>query len=229
MAAHLDRALRVNYTAALPPPGARLVKVPTSVLSCVGARSPPSHDEEHADERQRPSPACSTERSQGLDAEARKRQEEITKALETESELQMRAGAPGHAGAGKTARTQAMAETKAYTGGCHCGAVRYRVKVKLEAAMTCNCSICSKTGTLLTFVPASEFELLNGRDALTDYQFGKKRIHHLFCNRCGIRSFARGVGPDGVATVAVNVRCLDGVDPDLIPLQPFDGRSLPAE
>ena len=122
-----------------------------------------------------------------------------------------------------------MAETTTYTGGCHCGAVRYRVRAKLETAMTCNCSICSKTGTLLAFVPASEFELVSGREALTDYQFGKKRIHHLFCNRCGVRSFARGVSPDGAAMVAVNVRCLDGVDLGAIPLQPFDGRRLPID
>jgi len=35
-----------------------------------------------------------------------------------------------------------MAETTTYTGGCHCGAVRYRVTAKLESAITCNCSIC---------------------------------------------------------------------------------------
>jgi hypothetical protein len=122
-----------------------------------------------------------------------------------------------------------MAETTTYTGGCHCGAVRYRVKTKLESAMTCNCSICSKSGTMLTFVPEAQFELLDGQDALRDYQFGKKRIHHLFCSRCGIKSFARGVAPDGNRVVAVNVRCLDGVDLEAVPTRPFDGRSLPMD
>jgi hypothetical protein len=122
-----------------------------------------------------------------------------------------------------------MADTTTYTGGCHCGAVRYRVTAGLESAMTCNCSICSKTGTALTFVPAAQFELLSGQEALTDYQFGKKRIHHLFCRRCGIRSFARGVAPDGSEVVAVNVRCLDGVDLAAVPQKPFDGRRLPID
>jgi hypothetical protein len=121
-----------------------------------------------------------------------------------------------------------MAETTTYTGGCHCGAVRYRVTMALEGAMTCNCSICSRVGSMLAFVPASAFELLSGEDALTDYQFGKKNIHHLFCSRCGIKSFGRGRGPDGVEMVAINVRCLDGVDLDAIPTRRFDGRSLPA-
>ncbi len=116
-----------------------------------------------------------------------------------------------------------------YTGGCHCGAVRYRVALQLEGAVTCNCSICSKTGTMLAFAPMERFELLAGADALTDYQFGKRTIHHLFCNRCGIRSFARGRAPDGREVAAVNVRCLDGVDLPSVPTRSFDGRSIPID
>jgi hypothetical protein len=122
-----------------------------------------------------------------------------------------------------------MAETTTYTGGCHCGAVRYRVSAKLDGAMTCNCSICSKTGTMLTFVPAAAFELERGADALSDYQFGRKNIHHLFCNRCGIRSFARGTHPKLGDMVAVNLRCLDGVDLAALPVKQFDGKSLPVD
>ncbi len=122
-----------------------------------------------------------------------------------------------------------MGDTTTYMGGCHCGAVAYRVTLALENAITCNCSICSKTGTLLAFAPAAQFELIRGQDVLTDYQFGKRRIHHLFCNRCGIRSFARGTGPGGADVVAVNVRCLSGVDLGSLTLKPFDGRSLPLD
>jgi len=77
------------------------------------------------------------------------------------------------------------------------------------------------------FAPVAEFELTGGADALTDYQFGKRSIHHLFCSRCGIRSFARGAMPDGREMVAVHVRCLDGVDPGAFPIRAFDGKSLP--
>lgn len=121
-----------------------------------------------------------------------------------------------------------MSEARSYAGGCHCGAVRYRVTMALERAITCNCSICSKTGTMLAFVPAASFELVSGEDALSDYQFGRRNIHHLFCRRCGVRSFARGTGPDGQPMVAINVRCLDDVDLKAVPTKPFDGRSLPA-
>jgi hypothetical protein len=122
-----------------------------------------------------------------------------------------------------------MAEPKTYTGQCHCGAVKYRVTLELNGAISCNCSICTKTGSLLAFAPAARFELLSGEGVLADYQFGKRRIHHQFCSRCGVRSFAHGAGPDGAETFAVNVRCLDGIELSTIPLRPFDGRSLPLE
>jgi len=119
-----------------------------------------------------------------------------------------------------------MAEARTYEGGCHCGNVRYRVQIDLGHVISCNCSICQKRGAILTFVPASSFELRSGAQFLTDYQFNKKIIHHLFCKDCGVGSFARGVGPDGAEMVAINVRCLEGVDLDALTITPFDGRSV---
>jgi hypothetical protein len=118
-----------------------------------------------------------------------------------------------------------MAEARHYTGGCHCGAVRYELTAELTGAMACNCSICGKTGTLLIFVPGASFTLLSGEERLTDYLFNKQHIHHLFCSRCGIRSFARGNAPDGSVVVAVNVRCLDDVDPTTLDITHHDGKS----
>jgi hypothetical protein len=116
--------------------------------------------------------------------------------------------------------------TQTYRGGCHCGAVRYQADVDLSQPVTqCNCSICSRKGSLLSFVPASAFTLEKGGDSLTDYQFGKKHIHHLFCKVCGIHSFARGEGPKG-PMVAINTRCLDEVDAPALPARAFDGKRL---
>jgi len=117
-----------------------------------------------------------------------------------------------------------MPET--HHGGCHCGAVRYRVDIDLsKPVVQCNCSICSRTGTLLSFVPAGSFTLEKGEESLTDYQFKKKNIHHLFCKVCGVRSFARGKGPSG-PMVAINTRCLDDVDATTLDVQHYDGKRL---
>ena len=119
-----------------------------------------------------------------------------------------------------------MTEAKTYSGGCHCGQVRYEASADLDQVISCNCSICMKRGLLLTFVGAQQFQLVSGKDSLSDYQFGKKAIHHLFCSGCGVESFARGTAPDGSEMVAVNVRCLDGVDLASLTLTPFDGKHL---
>jgi len=116
-----------------------------------------------------------------------------------------------------------MSETTKYSGGCQCGAVRFSVTIALGPVIACNCSMCGRSGTLLAFVPASQFELLQGEDMLTDYQFNKKTIHHLFCRVCGIKPFARGQMPDGSPMVAVNARCLDGVDVSMLEIQHYDG------
>jgi hypothetical protein len=119
-----------------------------------------------------------------------------------------------------------MSQAKKISGGCHCGKVRYEVTLDLaEPAITCNCSICSRSGTMLRFVPASAFELRSGAEWLTDYRFNNKVINHQFCKVCGIKSFASGVGPDGAETRAINVRCLDDVDLSAIPTHPYDGKS----
>ncbi len=118
-----------------------------------------------------------------------------------------------------------MADMKTYTGGCHCGKVAYEANVNLDSVISCNCSICQKRGMLLTFVSPEQFKLTKGEQkALTDYQFNKKVIHHLFCPDCGVESFATGTTPDGKQMYAVNVRCLEGVDLAALQPRPVDGR-----
>ena len=83
-----------------------------------------------------------------------------------------------------------------------------------------------KRGWLLTFVPSSEFTLKQGETSLSDYQFNKHAIHHLFCSICGAASFARGTAPDGKEMIAINVRCLDDVDLETLTVKSVNGRDL---
>ena len=115
---------------------------------------------------------------------------------------------------------------KTYTGGCHCKKVQFEVEMELTGVMSCNCSICSKRGWLLTFVPTSAFKLIEGNDELTDYQFNKKNVHHLFCSTCGTASFGRGSDDKGNEMIAVNVRCLDTIDLSVLPVTPYDGKNI---
>jgi hypothetical protein len=118
-----------------------------------------------------------------------------------------------------------MPETRTYKGSCHCGKVSYEVTTDLAKVIACNCSLCSRAGYLLTFVPEAQFKLLSGEDSLKDYRFNRHAIAHMFCTDCGVRSFARGKGPDGSGMAAINVRCLEGVDPDTLQITKVNGRA----
>ena len=113
-----------------------------------------------------------------------------------------------------------------YNGGCQCGAVRFEVTVDATKGLACNCSRCGKLGSVLAFVPASQFALLSGEDAQTEYLFNKKTITHLFCKTCGIQSFAKAAGPDGALMVAVNLRCVDGVEMKDVVVTEYNGKDI---
>jgi hypothetical protein len=121
---------------------------------------------------------------------------------------------------------EAKTHAKIYTGGCHCGKVRFEVTADPAQAIACNCSHCAKHGLWLTFVAPQQFKLVCGLDALGDYQFNKHVIHHMFCRTCGVEPFGRGQAKDGRQMFAINVRCLDGVDIATLSPKPFDGRAL---
>ncbi|WP_428425708.1 GFA family protein [Methylibium sp.] len=112
-----------------------------------------------------------------------------------------------------------------YQGSCHCGQVRFEVEGELKQAMSCNCSICSRKGALMWFVPAAQLRLLTPEDGLATYTFNKHRIQHRFCPSCGIHPFGEGTDPKGNRMAAVNIRCLEGVDLESVPVQQHDGRA----
>lgn len=112
-------------------------------------------------------------------------------------------------------------DSNLYEGGCHCGAIRFRVRVATRKAIDCNCSICRKKGFLHLIVPAEEFTLLSGEGSLSTYTFNTGIARHYFCRVCGIHSFYRPRShPDGID---VNVRCLDGNVLSDFEIEFFDG------
>ncbi len=114
-----------------------------------------------------------------------------------------------------------------YRGSCHCGAVTFSATMAPpEKAFACNCSICRRAGWLLAFVKEGSFTIDHAADAVRDYQFGKKHLHHVFCGTCGVRAYSRGDDKEGKPTMAVNLRCLDGIDATKLPVETFDGASI---
>lgn len=113
------------------------------------------------------------------------------------------------------------------TGSCHCGKMRYTLEGEMPtAAMACNCSMCQRKGYLLHFAPADQFTAHGDPDETTIYQFNRHNIRHTFCKTCGCAAYGSGVGPDGKAMAAINLRCADGVDLESLTIHKFDGASL---
>ena len=113
-----------------------------------------------------------------------------------------------------------------YRGSCHCGKIAYEVEGEIGAVIDCNCSICSRKGALLWFVPRTSMRLLTPEADASEYLFNKHHIHHRFCPTCGIHPYAVGTDGKGNAMAAINVRCLEGVDLSKLQVKPFDGRAL---
>ncbi|MEI6487297.1 MAG: GFA family protein [Sphingomonadales bacterium] len=110
------------------------------------------------------------------------------------------------------------------SGGCHCGAVRFRVRfADPPELLDCNCSICARTGFLHLITDAENFTLERGAEALAEYRWGTGTARHLFCKTCGIKSFyVPRSHPHGYS---VSWRALDaGIDGVMPLIRFYDGR-----
>ncbi|HKO47224.1 MAG TPA: GFA family protein [Polyangiaceae bacterium] len=123
----------------------------------------------------------------------------------------------------KSAETASNAP-KLHAGGCHCGAVRYQATIDVSQGGRCNCSICNKVSQLAAIVKPEAFQLLSGRDSITEYAFGSVS-RRSFCKHCGIHCFGAGhLAELGGDFVSVNLNTLDDVDPLDVKVIYWDGR-----
>ena len=112
--------------------------------------------------------------------------------------------------------------TSTYSGGCHCGRVKFRVSAEPIDVSVCNCSMCSMKGFVHWIVKPEQFELLSGADDLSVYTFNTGIAKHTFCKHCGIHSFyTPRSDPD---KVDVNARCVPGLDLNALKVRTFDGQ-----
>ena len=104
-------------------------------------------------------------------------------------------------------------ETTPITGGCLCGAVRFRITAKALAAYYCHCTMCQKNGggpfAVGATVPFEGFNFTKGEPAAYESSPGCLRQ---FCGACGSPlSFRVAENPK---FMDVGLGCLD--DPNLI-------------
>lgn len=115
-------------------------------------------------------------------------------------------------------------------GGCHCGEVRFRLTLPQGFAdiQRCNCSICLMKGIAMMGVKRSSFELLQGEELLTLYQFNTGDAKHYFCSRCGI--YTHHQRRSDTSQYGVNAACIDGMNPlDFPETNVIDGVNHPMD
>ena len=112
-----------------------------------------------------------------------------------------------------------------YKGRCHCGAVRFQVRTELQGLVRCNSSLCVRRSAVMHYVSPSDFMLIHGQEQLATYRFGQRNAAHHFCKVCGIFPFFLSDW-DGQQHYAVNVGCLEGVDPYEEGTTLIDGKSF---
>ena len=115
-------------------------------------------------------------------------------------------------------------------GQCHCGKVRFRVRLKvgLRSARRCDCSLCRMRGAVAVSADIAGMDILEGADQLSVYQFNTKTARHYFCFHCGIYTHhQRRSNPN---EYGVNVACLEGLSPfDFETIAVMDGVHHPGD
>ena len=112
---------------------------------------------------------------------------------------------------------------KEYIGGCHCGEIKFKFKANESVEIwKCNCSICRMHDYEHFFIKHDDFKIIKGNELITEYSFGTKKAKHLFCKKCGIKSFYQPRShPD---SYSVNLKCLDE-PPKIENTVYFDGKN----
>ena len=117
-----------------------------------------------------------------------------------------------------------------YQGSCHCKAVTFAFEAEeITQGLQCNCSICLRKNAIMTLerIPASDFQLITGKEALQTYLWGDKVVNQYFCRHCGIYPFHEvGDTPHAAQHYRVNLGCVDGVEPRSLERVEFDGRAM---
>lgn len=111
-------------------------------------------------------------------------------------------------------------------GSCHCGKIAFTLDEVPTEAITCNCSICSRKGSVLTAAAPDKFTLDASPDDIVTYTFKTHNISHQSCKTCSCTPFAKGKGPGGRDMVMINLRCADDFDLSTLKITEFDGASL---
>ena len=119
---------------------------------------------------------------------------------------------------------------KQHSAACHCGTVKFRVRLtdEFNTIRRCTCSYCRMRGAVAVSARLDEIEFVEGEDNLTLYRFNTGTAKHYFCRTCGIYTHhQRRSNPN---EYGVNVAILEGLSPfDFAEVLVTDGVNHPSD
>lgn len=107
-------------------------------------------------------------------------------------------------------------------GSCHCGAVGIEVARPPEWVAECNCSLCTRLGTLMSYYRPSEVSVTGWT---VPYVWGDRMIAIHHCPVCACTTHWSAFDP-GYDRMGVNARLLDGFAELEVERRPIDGASF---
>ena len=110
-----------------------------------------------------------------------------------------------------------------YFGSCHCGDIKFKFYSGESVEIwKCNCSICALLNYEHLFIKHEDFKITQGKKLLSEYSFGTKKARHLFCKKCGTKSFYQPRShPD---SYSINLKCVHN-GPEIKNVIHFDGKN----
>ncbi len=110
---------------------------------------------------------------------------------------------------------------------CHCKKIKIEIKSKnvMSDFTRCNCSLCIKRGSIMGVIYLEELTILEGKNYLTLYKFGKNQAKHYFCSICGIYTHHRSFTSPN--KYCINLGCIDKINYfELNQVPIFDGKKI---
>lgn len=121
-------------------------------------------------------------------------------------------------------------ESQQHDAACHCGAVKFRVRLTdgFDTIRRCSCSFCRMRGAVAVSAALEDIEFVTGEENLTLYQFNTRTAKHYFCKTCGI--YTHHQRRSNPLQFGVNVACIEGVSPfDFAEVPVMDGVVHPSD
>ena len=117
----------------------------------------------------------------------------------------------------------AAVASRMISGTCHCGAVSIDVPAPPASLLSCNCSLCRRTGGLWAFYAPQDVRVSGHPEHTEAYVWGDRTLRTVRCRHCGSVTHWESLQPQVDQRCGVNFR---NFAPELVaslPVRRFDG------